>query len=224
MSATTYPMPFTRVELCVIRLSETGLEVLLARREQAPEKGKWALPGGVLRIDLDDDLESAAQRIAMERIGTHVPYLRLQTVAGGKLRDPRASWTLGIAYRAMTRVGWLKAVPGKRVEALRWADADEAAADTNLAFDHARVIRDAVASIRAEIQDLKIPFELLPPQFSLAELQRECEAVLGRPLDKSSFRRRLADRDTVEPVVGEFRVAAHRPAQLYRSRVGAVRR
>ncbi|GAB2604997.1 NUDIX domain-containing protein [Ramlibacter solisilvae] len=218
MNTTPYPMPFTRVELCVIRLSETGLEVLLARREQAPEKGKWALPGGVLRIDLDDDLESAVQRVAQERIGTRVPYLRLQTVTGGKLRDPRAPWTLSIAYRAMTRTGSLEAVPGKRIEALRWSAADAAVADGRLAFDHARVIRDAVADIRAEIQDLNIPFELLPVQFSLAELQRECEAILGRALDKSSFRRRLAERDYVEPVEGEFRVAAHRPAQLYRRR------
>jgi 8-oxo-dGTP diphosphatase len=113
-------------------------------------------------------------------------------------------------------------VPGKRVEALHWSDADEAAAGMSLAFDHARVIRDAIADIRAEIEDLNIPFELLPPQFSLAELQRECEAILGRPLDKSSFRRRLAERDYVEQVPGEFRVAAHRPAQLYRTRKSPV--
>lgn len=212
----------TRVELCVLRLSDGGLQVLLARREAAPAKGQWALPGGVLRIDLDDDLEQAAQRVAQERLGAKMPYLRVQTATGGKGRDPRAPWTLAVVHRALVREEALQATPGKRVEALRWTPVDEASADASLAFDHARIIGAAVADIRDEVGDLDLPFELLPPEFTLAELQRECEAILGRPLDKSSFRRRLDDAGIVEPIAGLFRTAAHRPAQVYRGRVAPV--
>src|SRR4051794_23723634 len=109
MSNKTYPMPFTRLELCVFALLDSGLAVLQVRREEAPAKGKWALPGGVLRIDLDADLEGAAQRVAAERLGTQVPYLRLQTAVGGKSRDPRSPWTLSIAYRATVRADALAA-------------------------------------------------------------------------------------------------------------------
>lgn len=200
-----------------MRLGEDGLEVLLGRREQAPERGKWALPGGVLRIDLDDDLEGAAQRVAMERIGAHVPYLHLQAATGGKGRDPRSPWTLSIAYRGLVRADDLHASPGKRVAALRWTSADHAAT-ADLAFDHASLIGAAVADVREEVEELDLPFEMLPQAFTLAELQRACELILSRPLDKSSFRRRLADRDCVEPVVGEFTTAAHRPAQVYRAK------
>src|SRR4051812_42971070 len=98
-----YPMPFTRIDVCVFALVEGELAVLQVRREAAPHKGQWALPGGVLRIDLDNDLLSAAQRIATERLGVRLPYLRLQTAVGGKVRDPRAPWTLTLVYRGIVR-------------------------------------------------------------------------------------------------------------------------
>jgi len=218
MEKPPYPMPFTRLELCVFALQESGLVVLQVRREEAPAKGKWALPGGVLRIDLDVDLDGAAQRIASERLGTRVPDLRLQTAVGGKSRDPRSPWTLSIAYRASVHADSLAASPGKRVEAIRWAGADEAASDASLAFDHAALIAAAVQDVRNEVENLEIPWGMLPAEFTLGELQRYCELILGRPLDKSSFRRRLADRDCVEPLPGQMRGAAHRPAQVYRAR------
>jgi 8-oxo-dGTP diphosphatase len=218
MSKQIYPMPFTRLELCVFSLLDTGLAVLLVRREEAPAKGKWALPGGVLRIDLDADLESAAQRVAAERLGTQVPYLRLQTAVGGKSRDPRSPWTLSIAYRATVRADALAASPGKRVEAVDWANAGVAASDSGLAFDHAAIIAAAVQDLRNEVENLELPWGLLPPEFTLGELQRYCELIVDRPLDKSSFRRRLDDRACVESLPGQLRVAAHRPAQVYRAR------
>jgi 8-oxo-dGTP diphosphatase len=217
MNKQIYPMPFTRLELCVFSLGETGLEVLQVRREETPAKGKWALPGGVLRIDLDANLEKAAQRVATERLGSEVPDLRLQAAVGGKSRDPRSTWTLSIAYRATVRVEALIASPGKRVEALRWTNAVDAASDVSLAFDHAAIIAAAIRALRSEVENLELPWGLLPSEFTLGELQRCCEMILERPLDKSSFRRRLDDRVCVEPVPGELRVAAHRPAQVYRA-------
>jgi hypothetical protein len=71
---------------------------------------------------------------------------------------------------------------------------------------------------RHEIDVLELPLQLLPTQFTLGDLQAVCEEVLGRPLDKSSFRRRLADRDLVEPVEGAQRIGPFRPAQLYSRR------
>ncbi len=155
----------------------------------------------------------------MERLGTGVPHLQLQTAVGGKARDPRSSWTLSIAYRGTVLADSLVTSPGKRVEALRWTGAEAAAVDTSLAFDHSQIIAAALEDLRGEIDSLELPWGLLPAEFTLAELQRCCEAVLGRALDKSSFRRRLSDRDCVEAVPGVMHGAAHRPAQVYRRRV-----
>ncbi len=211
-------MPFTRLELAVLTVADGRLAVLLGRRAEPPHPGKWALPGGVLRIDLDRDLEAAAQRVAEERLGVRVPFLRQLRATGGALRDPRAPWTLSIAYRALLPLAALAPVAGKRLEALKWTVADEAAADTSLAFDHAALVRVAIDTTRAEIDRLDLPHGFLPESFTLGELQAECEAILGRHLDKSSFRRRLDEREVLEPLPGQMRTGPFRPAQLYRRR------
>jgi len=195
-----------------------GLSVLLGKRKEAPHAGKWALPGGVVRIDLDANLAESAQRVARERLEIEMPYLRQQCVVGGATRDPRAPWAVSIVYRALTRVDEFNPSAGKRLEALRWCPVDEAIADQTLAFDHNQLIQQAVNTTRKEIDQLELPFGYLPEQFTLGELQAACEILLDRRLDKSSFRRRIDERNIIEQVQGEMRVGAFRPAQLYRKR------
>ncbi len=213
-----HAMPFTRIELAVLTVADGRLAVLLGRRAEDPHKGKWALPGGVLRIDRDGSLEDAAQRVAGERLNTRLPFLSQLRAAGGPGRDARAPWALSIAYRALLPIEAFAPTPGKRIEALAWRPADEAAADRRLAFDHADLVRVAVETTRAEIERLDLPFGFLPDRFTLGELQASCEAILGRRLDKSSFRRRLDERGLLAPVPGEMRTGAFRPAQVYRRR------
>jgi ADP-ribose pyrophosphatase YjhB (NUDIX family) len=219
---TIHPMPFVRIELAVLSIVDGQLAVLLGKRTGEPHIGKWALPGGVLRIDLDRDLDDAAQRVAMERLGTTVPFLRQLTAIGSKDRDPRAPWALSIAYRALLPLESISPAAGKRIEALQWRNVEDAAMDDTLAFDHNALIQAAVTTTRGEVDTLELPFEFLPPQFTLGELQSLCEALLGRRLDKSSFRRRLDDRGLVEPLRGEMRTGAFRPAQLFRKLSGAA--
>lgn len=217
-------MPFTRVELAVLSLVEGALSVLLGKRSQAPYAGRWALPGGVLRIDLDDDLEKAAERTAVERLGTPMPFLRQLCAVGGRHRDPRAPWALSIVYRGLVPQDTIALHAGKRLESLTWRPVEDVIADTRLAFDHAVLIARAVQVTRDEVTDLDLPREFLPGEFTLGELQATCEALLGQRLDKSSFRRKLADRSLVEPVPGAMKTGAFRPAQLHRFVRVAVRR
>lgn len=221
-SGTIHPMPFVRIELVVMSIVDGRLAVLLGKRAQAPHEGQWALPGGVLRIDLDADLESAAQRVADERLGVQLPFLRHLTAVGGKLRDSRAPWALSIAFRALLPIEAIDPKAGKRLEALRWVPVDEAMQDASLAFDHAELIHSATEITRTEIDRLELPFGFLPERFTLGELQSCCEMLLGRRLDKSSFRRRLDERSLVEPVPGEMRTGAFRPAQLFRKLSGTA--
>jgi hypothetical protein len=115
----------------------------------------------------------------------------------------------------MTDADALQPHAGKRLESLKWVKAEEAAADTGLAFDHAMLVAEAVRGLRAEVQDLRFPQGLLPEPFTLGELQAASEAVLARPLDKSSFRRRLEAAGVVKSVEGAMRTGAFRPAQLF---------
>lgn len=212
-----HPMPFVRMELAVLTVNEGELDVLLARRAEAPFAGRWALPGGVLRIDLDLDLGAASQRVARERLGVELPGASQLAAVGGRSRDPRAPWALSVVYRCTTTPDQLALQPGKRVNQLRWVKASAAAADDKLAFDHGRIIEQAVVSLRQDVENLKLPMGLMTEPFTLGELQATCEAVLGRTLDKSSFRRRVDAAGCVEMIRGEMRAGPFRPAQLYRN-------
>jgi ADP-ribose pyrophosphatase YjhB (NUDIX family) len=216
--ATLHRMPFTRVELCVLSVVDGQLSVLLGQRQSDPHAGRWALPGGVLRIDLDQDLDAAVQRVATERLGTLLPYFRQLKAVGCATRDSRAAWALSVAYRALLPPETLEAKAGKRINAIRWMNADAAADDRDLAFDHRELIAEAIRITRLEVEQLELPTGYLPPSFTLGELQSACEGILGRHLDKSSFRRKLNERQLVEEIPGELRTGAFRPAQVFRIR------
>ena len=217
MSSTikSYPMPFTRLELCILSVVEGALSVLLGKREEEPAKGAWAMPGGVLRIDLDNTLEEAAQRVSEERIGVRLPYLKQQCAVGGLGRDPRAPWSLSVVYRALIPAESFSPKAGKRLTHLKWVSVEEASEDTALAFDHQELIVASARDLRNEIEMMDLPFDYFPHEFTLGELQMGCELLLGYSLDKSSFRRKLDDRKIVSAIDGEFKRGANRPAQLF---------
>lgn len=151
-----------------------------------------------------------------ERLGRDLPFLRQLCAVGGPKRDSRAPWALSVVYRALVPAESFEASAGKRIEALAWRPVDDAKGDKALAFDHAALIRLAVEVTRAEVDALELPFGFLPEAFTLGELQATCEQLRGDRLDKSSFRRRLAAAELVEPIEGAMRGGAFRPAQLYR--------
>jgi 8-oxo-dGTP diphosphatase len=217
-----YEMPFCRIELAVMSLVDDRLQVLLGRRSEPPHPGRWALPGGVVRIDLDADLEQSARRVMRERLQGELPFMRQVCAVGGRTRDPRAPWALSVVYRTLAHHAVVPTRPGKRIQQLRWCTVEEAQADADLAFDHGSLVAQAARATREDVDALRIPPGLLPDTFTLGEMQSLCEQVLGRSLDKSSFRRRLADHDVVEPVEGELRGGRNRPAQVFKLRSGEV--
>lgn len=214
-SGTIYPMPFVRVEVAVLAVSEGALQVLLGMRQEAPYAGRWALPGGAVRIDLDADLAASCRRVAQERLGLDLPDATQFLTTGGRQRDPRSPWAMAVVYRAVTTPARLAAAPGKRLSALKWVDALSAAADPRLAFDHPTVIAHAIDSLRESVSALRFPPGLIEPPFTLADLQTVAAAVLGHRVDKASFRRRVEACGCVQPVPGALRTGPNRPAQLY---------
>lgn len=214
--AKRHPMPFVRTELVVLCVADGALQVLLSRRAEAPHEGQLGLPGGVLRIDEDVSLEAAAQRVARERLGGELPNLEQVCAVGGMHRDERAPWALSVAYRSLVQPE-LAVTPGKRVKSLEWRDVDSLSTDEPLAFDHSDLVAKAVAGTREQVASMSFPAGWVPEPFTLPELQAFSEAVLGKSLDKVTFRRRIEAFGNVLPVDGAFRTGgAFRPAQLYR--------
>ena len=142
--AKVYPMPFCRVEIAILSVVDDKLCVLLAKRSQAPYAGRWGLPGGVIRIDIDEDLEAAVQRVSRERLEVELPFLRQLCAVGGVSRDPRSKWGLSIVYRGLLPAEEFDPKAGKRIEALAWRPAEGVMVDTKLAFDHAQLVAQAL--------------------------------------------------------------------------------
>jgi 8-oxo-dGTP diphosphatase len=214
-----YPMPLLRVELAIQTLINDQTCTLMIRRAENPFKGSWALPGGVVRVDLDSDLEATAKRVLKERLGVTQANLTQLIAVGSSGREPRGpnNWGVSIVYRAMMPASGISPVPGKRIVDWAWHNEGSINEQRNLAFDHLDLVNKALAYTREEFRDLRFPDGLIPDQFTLTELQQICEGVLGYRLDKSSFRRKVKDREIVTAIDGTYRSGTpNRPAAVFK--------
>lgn len=199
--------PITTVDCVLLTLRAGALHVALLRREAAPFKGALALPGGYVHPAEDVDALAAARRVLREKADVVPPYLEQLCTFAGSGRDPRG-WSISIAHYALVHEAVLGARP-------TLVPVDEL---PQLPFDHGRIVETAVHRVRDKSSYSTLPCYLLPPTFTLSALQRTYEQVLGVALDKSQFRRRIAEWSFLEEVPGAFSAGKGRPAQLYRIR------
>lgn len=211
--------PLVSADVALFSVEEGRLRVLLVQRAHEPAALAWALPGALLKPEEDEDLHATACRALHEKISVAVPHLAQVGAFSGAWRDPRG-WSLSVLFYALLPGDQVSAVVKSRIEALEWVDASDPGRP--LAFDHALLLGAALEVLRGKVERHALPLHLLPARFTLTALQRTCEAVLGRLLDKSVFRRRLKDSEDLIAVSGEFVVGSQRPAQLYRARDGFV--
>jgi len=202
-----HPKPIVTIDVVILTLKDEALHVALAQRENAPHAGTWTLPGGWVHADEDEDALAAAQRILQAKAGLESPYLEQLKTFASRHRDNRG-WSVSIAHYAL--VPFETARPGH----VEWRPVD---AIRTLPFDHAEILRTAVERVRSKTAWSSLPVHLMPATFTLSQLQRVYEQVLGSELDKRTFRRRIEELDLVEPAPGAKSAgAAHRPAQAYR--------
>ena len=206
-----YPRPSVTVDVVVFGYDGgRDLKLLLIQRGGEPFKGQWALPGGF--VDMDEDLESSALRELEEETGVRDLFVEQLYTFGALGRDPRGR-VISVAYFALVNLTDHPAVAASDAEQAEWYKLDEL---PELAFDHARIIDMATNRLRAKVRYQPIGFELLPEEFTLAELQALYETVLGVPeFNKRNFRTRIMKTEILQEV-GRQENVAHRPAVLYR--------
>lgn len=211
-----YPRPAVTADAIVFSLRADDLAVLLIRRKKAPHKGKFAIPGGF--VDENESLLKAAERELLEETGVSDVTFEQLGAYGDPGRDPRGH-TVSVAFYTFIVAEAHTVKAGDDASAAVWVNlTDVESGHVELAFDHLTLIKDARARLQQRLDDPRRHegFELVPPRFTLSELQRVYEAVFGRKLDKRNFRSRLLALDLVECVVAAQRTGRHRPAQLYR--------
>ena len=205
-----YPRAALTVDCVVFGLDADDLKVLLIQRKLPPFQHTWALPGGFVRVD--ETLDQAARRELEEEAGVGDAYLEQLYTFSDLDRDPRER-VVTVAYYALTKLEHHKIRAATDAERVAWFGLDDL---PRLAFDHPAIIDKALERLRAKVRYAPIGFELLPPRFTLTQLQRLYEIVLTAPLDKRNFRKKILSMDLLIETDEVEQGVRHRAARLYR--------
>jgi ADP-ribose pyrophosphatase YjhB (NUDIX family) len=214
-----FPKPLTSVDVVIFSAIAELLQVLLVQRPidaEDPFPGLWALPGGFVDTVKDQNLESCAKRKLEEKTGVEASYLEQLGSWGSVSRDPRG-WSATHVYFALMSADDVELQSGGNAGDSRWFAIDGQRAKEKLAFDHAEILKAAIARLRSKVEYTSLPAFLMPHEFTLTELQKIYETLLGRPIEKKSFRTRILATDLLEEVARR-KEGANRPAQMYRLR------
>ena len=196
------------VDIVVFTVHEQTLRVLLIERGIDPFKGLYALPGGFVLAE--ETLEQAAFRELFEETGTKNVYLEQLYSFGDPGRDPRCR-VVTVAYYALVPTDKSPLLAGTDAATAGWYPVS---ALPPLAFDHKRIVEYAVDRLRNKLEYTNVGFQLLPAKFTLSALQALHEAILGKPLDKRNFRRKVLGLGLVKPSK-EMQATGRKPAQLF---------
>jgi len=197
------------VDIVIFTLREGSLQVLLVKRGVPPFEGQYSIPGGFIRGD--ESLEEAALRELYEETGVRNMFLEQLYTFGDPKRDPRGR-VITVAYYALIGSDKLSLVAGADAAEAQWFPASSV---PPLAFDHKSILDYALERLRNKLEYTTVGFQLLPEKFTLGELQAVYEAILGRPLDKRNFRRKLALLGILTPL-REWQRTGRKPARLFR--------
>lgn len=205
-----YVPPTLTVDSIVFQLINNELCVLLIQRAQEPFDGWWALPGGYNAAG--ETTSEAMNRILWAKGGIQTSDLKLveqlytfDTIA----RDPRGH-AVSVTYMGLGLD--LEPKKGKTTQNPRFFPLNDL---PQLAYDHKQIIDYAHDRLRSKLTYTNAIFALLPPLFTLSQLQTAYEAVLGRELDKRNFRKKFLSLELIQATDEMFQEGAHRPARLY---------
>jgi 8-oxo-dGTP diphosphatase len=219
-----FARPSVAVDLVIFTIIDAQLRVLLVKRGQPPFKGRWALPGGFVRVkdsgrDQGEDLEAAARRELQEETGLHPDRVHIEQLYtfGNAGRDPRMR-VISVAYFALVRPDLAPLVlAGGDASHVEWMPVEQLK-KVELAFDHREIIEVALQRVRGKLEYSTIAFDLVPLTFTIPELRHAYSIVLDKEMDPGNFRRkfnRMMDDGLIEQAPGK-RITASKPATVYR--------
>ncbi len=205
--------PRLTVDLVLFSLVEEQLCTLMVKRKDPPFENCWALPATEVDTHRDSSLEQTAKRNVKRLTGFETPYLEQVQTIGNDFRDPRG-WSITVVYYGLVSSGQMLHANQSNWEAMKWMSVSDALSG-ELSFDHQHLIESCLQRLQNKSLYTSLPIFLLTEEFTLTELQKTYELILGFKMEKKSFRRRLLDAGFLEET-GQSRHANHRPALLYR--------
>lgn len=198
------------VDNVIFGFDEGDLKVLLIKRGEEPYSGKWALPGYF--VYPHEDLDGAAKRVLEELTGLRNVYLEQVKTFGAVDRHPFGR-VITVAYFSLVKISDFNLQPASIALKARWHSISKV---KDLAFDHNEILQACFNRLKWSVRLRPVGFELLPPKFTLTELQHLYEAILETDLDKRNFRKKILSMDLLIDLDETQEGVAHRPAKLYR--------
>lgn len=206
-----YPHPSVTTDCVIFGFDGTKLQVLLIERGLEPYKGRWAFPGGFVKMD--ESCEEGALRELKEETGLDAAYIEQFHTFSDPQRDPRER-VITVAYYALVRIQ--EVIGGDDAARAQWFPLDEV---PQLAFDHDRILREALKRLRERIHFEPIGFELLPEKFTMRELQNLYEAILEVHFDRANFSKKMLHFNILCQLEETVWPTPKREANLYRFNV-----
>ncbi|MHB1922231.1 MAG: NUDIX hydrolase [Chitinophagaceae bacterium] len=171
------------VDCIIFGYDGNRLQLLLVQRALKPEKGNWSLMGGF--VQSEESLEQAANRILRELTGLEGVYLEQLKAFGKPDRDP-VERTISIAFFALIDINKYK----KQISEDYHAEWFRMGQVPRLIFDHQEMLELAKRQLRYKAALHPILFELLPPKFTIPQLQNLYEEIYETTFDKRNFSRK----------------------------------
>lgn len=203
--------PKVAVDAVLFAVVERQLKVLLIKIISGFYQGKWALPGGL--VGIDESLDKAAKRVLFQKTNVGDIHLEQLYSFGDPKRDVRER-SISVAYFSLVddfRKHHLKTT--SYYSDISWFPVDRL---PQMAFDHKEIIAFALTRLKAKVGYSNIVYSLLPGEFTLTELQKTYEIILGQKLDKRNFRKKILNSGLITRVDKMKKGVANRPAWLYR--------
>ncbi|MCB0638018.1 MAG: NUDIX hydrolase [Lewinella sp.] len=206
---TYFKSAFT-VDNVIFGFDEGDLKVLLIKRIEEPDLGKWGLPGYFVRPT--EDLDTAAIRVLKELTGLTNVYLE-QVKTFGAVGRHAFGRVITVAYYSLVKIADFNPRPDYSIaDDVRWFSVADV---PDLAFDHLEILDVCFERLKRQVRVRPVGFELLPPKFTLTELQHLYEAILQTELDKRNFRKKILSMNLLIDLDQTQEGVAHRPARLY---------
>lgn len=197
------------VDNVIFGFDEGKLKILLIRRNEKPFNDYWALPGYFVRQD--EDLDAAAQRVLREMVGLENVYLEQVHTFGAPGRHDFGR-VITVAYYSLVKIADVSPRASGVAQEVTWHPVQDLA---ELAFDHNEIVTVALSRLKKSIRTRPIGFELLPPAFTLTDLQHLYEAIWETDLEKRNFRKKILSMKLLKDLGRSQEGVAHRPAKLY---------
>lgn len=216
------------IDAVIFGFHDNQLKVLLIEYKHT---GLFALPGGFIREK--EDLDAAAKRVASERTGLDNIYLEQFHVFGDYARfdptpfktimringadQPDDHWLLqrfiSIGYYALVEFTKVHPTPAAMFDSCEWYDLNNMPA---LIQDHTQIVFKALDALRVGLDHKLIAFNLVPQEFTMVDLQKLYETILGKKLLRAAFQRKMLALGILERVAKQYSGGAHKAPYIYR--------